>query len=159
MKYTNTYRSNPYANAALRGLASLRYDMYPELIAIRDAERRGAYAVDNQGGLTAGQRAAARIANTIGTQQNLSQAYANASTQNNKYRESYYTNLLNAGQTDRAARMEAAQQDYENYARAHGAKYKGMDVATANKIDQLNNWFANEFKYQTYRDTSDIYRQ
>lgn len=156
---TNTYRSNPYAGRALRGLASLRYNIYPELAAIRNAERRGAYAIDNQGGLTAGQRAAARIANTIGTQQNLSQAYANADTQNNKYRESYYTNLLNAGQADRAARMEAAQQDYENYARAHGAKYEGMDTATANMIDQLNNWYGNEFKYRTYKDIANIYRQ
>ena len=159
LKYTNTYRSNPYANEALRGLASLRYDMYPELIAIRDAERRGNYGIMSQGGLTAGQRAAARIANTIATQNNLAKTYANASDQNNKYRAQYYDALINTGQADRAAKMSAAQQDYDNYARAHGAKYKGMDVATANKIDQLNNWFANEFKYQTYRDTSDIYRQ
>lgn len=156
---TNTYRSNPYASRALSGLASLRYNIYPQLAAIRNAERRGAYAIDNQGGLTAGQRAAARIANTIGTQQNLAQAYADADTQNNKYRESYYTNLLNAGQTDRAARMEAAQQDYENYARAHGAKYTGMDTATANMIDQLNNWYSNEFTYRTYKDLADVYRQ
>lgn len=156
---TNTYRSNPYASRALSGLASLRYNIYPELAAIRNAERRGAYAIDNQGGLTAGQRAAARIANTIGTQQNLSEVYANADNLNNKYRESYYTNLLNAGQTDRAARMEAAQQDYENYARAHGAKYTGMDTATANMIEQLNNWYSNEFTYRTYKDLADVYRQ
>lgn len=156
---TNTYRSNPYAREALRGLASLRYDIYPELQAIRDAERRGNYGIMNQGGLTAGQRAASRIANTIATQRNLAETYANASNQNNKYKQQYYTTLMNAGQADRTAKMSALQQDYENYARAHGAKYKGMDVATANKIDQLNNWFANEFKYRTYKDTADIYRQ
>ena len=156
---TNSYRSNPYAREALRGLASLRYDMYPELQAIRDAERRSAYGIVTQGGLTAGQRAAARVANSIATQRNLAQTYANASNQNNQYKQQYYTALMNAGQADRQARMTALQQDYENYARAHGAKYKGMDVATANKIDQLNNWFANEFKYRTYKDTADIYRQ
>lgn len=159
IRYTNTYRSNPYARQALRGMASLRYNMYPELQAIRDAERRGAYALSNQGGLTAGQRAAARVANTIATQRNLAQTYANASNQNNQYKQNYYTTLMNAGQADRAARMSAAQQDYANYVAAHGAKYRGRDTAVANMIDQMNNWYANEFKYRTYRDTANIYRQ
>ena len=159
IRYTNTYRSNPYARQALRGMASLRYNMYPELQAIRDAERRGAYALSNQGGLTAGQRAAARVANTIATQRNLAQTYANASDQNNKYKQNYYNALMSAGQADRAARMSAAQQDYANYVAAHGAKYKGRDTAVANMIDQMNNWYANEFKYRTYRDTANIYRQ
>ena len=159
IRYTNTYRSNPYARQALRGMASLRYNMYPELQAVRDAERRGAYALSNQGGLTAGQRAAARVANTIATQRNLAQTYANASDQNNKYKQNYYNALISTGQADRAARMSAAQQDYQNYVAAHGAKYKGRDTAVANMIDQMNNWYANEFKYRTYRDTANIYRQ
>lgn len=159
LRYTNTYRSNPYARQALRGMASLRYNMYPELQAVRDAERRGAYALSNQGGLTAGQRAAARVANTIATQRNLAQTYANASDQNNKYKQNYYNALISTGQADRAARMSAAQQDYANYVAAHGAKYKGRDTAVANMIDQMNNWYANEFKYRTYRDTANIYRQ
>lgn len=159
IRYTNTYRSNPYARQALRGMASLRYNMYPELQAVRDAERRGAYALSNQGGLTAGQRAAARVANTIATQRNLAQTYANASDQNNKYKQNYYNALISTGQADRAARMSAAQQDYANYVAAHGAKYKGRDTAVANMIDQMNNWYANEFKYRTYRDTANIYRQ
>lgn len=159
IRYTNTYRSNPYASNALRGLASLRYDMYPELNAIRNAGRRGAYSVDTAGGLSGGQRVAARIANNIATQRNLSNVYANAAAQNNKYKAAYYDALMKAGQTDRTARMTAAQQDYQNYVAAHGAKYKGRDTAVANMIDQLNNAYANEFKYRTYMDTADIYRQ
>ena len=159
IRYTNTYRSNPYASNALRGLASLRYDMYPELSAIRNAGRRGAYSVDTAGGLSGGQRVAARIANNIATQRNLSNVYANAAAQNNKYKAAYYDALMKAGQADRTARMTAAQQDYQNYVAAHGAKYKGRDTAVANMIDQLNNAYANEFKYRTYKDTADIYRQ
>lgn len=159
IRYTNMYRSNPYASNALRGLASLRYDMYPELSAIRNAGRRGAYSVDMAGGLSGGQRAAARIANNIATQRNLSNVYANAAAQNNKYKAAYYDALMKAGEADRSARMTAAQQDYQNYVAAHGAKYKGRDTAVANMIDQLNNAYANEFKYQTYRDTASIYRQ
>lgn len=159
IRYTNTYRSNPYASNALRGLASLRYDMYPELNAIRNAGRRGAYSVDTAGGLSGGQRVAARIANNIATQRNLSNVYANAAAQNNKYKAAYYDALMKAGQADRAARMAAAQQDYQNYVAAHGAKYKGRDTAVANMIDQLNSAYANEFKYRTYMDTADIYRQ
>ena len=159
IRYTNTYRSNPYASNALRGLASLRYDMYPELSAIRNAGRRGAYSVDTAGGLSGGQRVAARIANNIATQRNLSNVYANAAAQNNKYKAAYYDALMKAGQADRTARMTTAQQDYQNYVAAHGAKYKGRDTAVANMIDQLNNAYANEFKYRTYLDTADIYRQ
>lgn len=159
IRYTNTYRSNPYASNALRGLASLRYDMYPELNAIRNAGRKGAYSVDTAGGLSGGQRVAARIANNIATQRNLSNVYANAAAQNNKYKAAYYDALMKAGQADRAARMAAAQQDYQNYVAAHGAKYKGRDTAVANMIDQLNSAYANEFKYRTYMDTADIYRQ
>ena len=159
IRYTNMYRSNPYASNALRGLASLRYDMYPELSAIRNVGRRGAYSVDTAGGLSGGQRVAARIANTIATQRNLSNIYANAAAQNNKYKAAYYDALMKAGQADRTARMTAAQQDYQNYVAAHGAKYKGRDTAVANMIDQLNNAYANEFKYRTYLDTANIYRQ
>ena len=159
ISHTNTYRRNPYAQEALRGMASLRYDMYPELQAIRNAERRGAYAINNSGGLSGGQRVAARIANTLGTQENLSNVYAKASNQNNQYKQNYYTTLMNAGQADRTARMSAAQQDYQNYVAAHGAKYRGRDTAVANMIDQVNNWYANEFKYKTYQDTANIYRQ
>ena len=159
ISHTNTYRRNPYAQEALRGMASLRYDMYPELQAIRNAERRGAYAINNAGGLSGGQRVAARIANTLGTQENLSNVYAKASNQNNQYKQNYYTTLMNAGQADRTARMSAAQQDYQNYVAAHGAKYRGRDTAVANMIDQVNNWYANEFKYKTYQDTANIYRQ
>ena len=159
ISHTNTYRRNPYAQEALRGMASLRYDMYPELQAIRNAERRGAYAINNAGGLSGGQRVAARIANTLGTQENLSNVYAKASNQNNQYKQNYYTTLMNAGQADRTARMSAAQQDYQNYVAAHGAKYRGRDTAVANMIDQVNNWYANEFKYKTYQDTANIYIQ
>ena len=159
ISHTNTYRRNPYDQEALRGMASLRYDMYPELQAIRNAERRGAYAINNAGGLSGGQRVAARIANTLGTQENLSNVYAKASNQNNQYKQNYYTTLMNAGQADRTARMSAAQQDYQNYVAAHGAKYRGRDTAVANMIDQVNNWYANEFKYKTYQDTANIYRQ
>ena len=159
IRSTNTYRSNPYAGEALRGSASLRYNMYPELQAVRDVERRGAYVLNNLGGLSAGQRAASIVANTLGTQRNLSQVYSNASNQNNQYRSNYYNALINAGQADRQARMTALQQDYQNYAAAQGAKYTNRDKAIANMINQLNNWYSNEFKYKTYRDTSDIYRQ
>lgn len=159
VRSTNTYRSNPYANEALRGLASLRYNMYPELQAVRDAERRGAYVLNNLGGLSAGQRAASIVANTLGTQRNLSQVYSNASNQNNQYRSTYYDALMKAGQADRQARIAAFLQDYQNYAAAQGAKYTNRDKAIANMINQLNNWYSNEFKYKTYRDTSNIYRQ
>lgn len=159
IRYNNTYRSNPYQGTALRGLNNLRYDIIPSLNAVRDAEARSNYAINNAGGLSGAQKYLARIANTAGTQRNLANVYAAANEANNKYRAAYYDALNRAGEANRTARMQAAQNDYHDYVAAHGAKYRGRDTAVANMIDQMNNWYANEFKYKTYKDTADIYRQ
>jgi hypothetical protein len=55
--------------------------------------------------------------------------------------------------------MQAAQNDYANYVAAHGAKYTNRDRAIANMINQVNNAYANEFKYRTWQDTLRMYNQ
>ena len=51
------------------------------------------------------------------------------------------------------------QNDYNDYVQAHGAKYRGRDTAIANMIKQVNSAYANEFKYRTFQDTANMYRQ
>lgn len=159
IRYNNTYRSNPYQSVALRGLNNLRYDIIPSLNAVRDAETRSNYAINNAGGLSGAQKYLARIANTAGTQRNLANVYATANEANNKYRAAYYDALNRAGEANRTARMQAAQNDYANYVAAHGAKYTNRDRAVANMINQVNNAYANEFKYRTWQDTLRMYNQ
>lgn len=159
IRYNNTYRSNPYQSVALRGLNNLRYDIIPSLNAVRDAEARSNYAINNAGGLSGAQKYLARVANTAGTQRNLANVYAAANEANNKYRAAYYDALNRAGEANRTARMQAAQNDYANYVAAHGAKYTNRDRAIANMINQVNNAYANEFKYRTWQDTLRMYNQ
>ena len=159
IRYNNTYRSNPYQGAALRGLNNLRYDIIPSLNAVRDAEARSNYAINNAGGLSGAQIYLARIANTAGTQRNLANVYATANEANNKYRAAYYDAFNRAGEANRTARMQAAQHDYDAYVAAHGAKYTNRDRAIANMINQVNNAYANEFKYRTWQDTLRMYNQ
>ena len=159
IRYNNTYKSNPYQATALRGLNNLRYDIIPSLNAVRDAEARSNYAINNAGGLSGAQKYLARIANTAGTQRNLANVYATANEANNKYRAAYYDALNRAGEANRSARMQAAQNDYANYIAAHGAKYTNRDRAIANMINQVNNAYANEFKYRTWQDTLRMYNQ
>ena len=159
IRYNNTYKSNPYQGTALRGLNNLRYDIIPSLNAVRDAEARSNYAINNAGGLSGAQKYLARIANTAGTQRNLANVYATANEANNKYRAAYYDALNRAGEANRTARMQAAQNDYANYVAAHGAKYTNRDRAIANMINQVNNAYANEFKYRTWQDTLRMYNQ
>lgn len=159
IRYNNTYKSNSYQGAALRGLNNLRYDIIPSLNAVRDAEARSNYAINNAGGLSGAQKYLARIANTAGTQRNLANVYAAANEANNKYRAAYYDALNRAGEANRTARMQAAQNDYANYVAAHGAKYTNRDRAIANMINQVNNAYANEFKYRTWQDTLRMYNQ
>jgi hypothetical protein len=46
------YAANPYENAALTNLAKIRIDPYAIATQMRDAERRGRYAINRAGGLS-----------------------------------------------------------------------------------------------------------
>lgn len=159
IRYHNTYYSNPYQNEALQGLARIRYNIYPELEQIRRANRMGQYSINNAGGLSGAQRYLGRIANTLGTQQNISKAYSNASDVNMNAAKDYYDSLLRAGSAEQSSRIQAAQHDWADYVAAHGAKYKNRDIAISNILNQINSAYQNKFKYDTWQDTANIYRQ
>lgn len=53
---------------ALRGLASQRLDPYAYMRPMYDAERRGAYQMNNSGGMSGGQRQLGRVALALGSQ-------------------------------------------------------------------------------------------
>lgn len=63
------------------------------------------------------------------------------------------------GQQNRAARMNANQFDRQDFVAAHGAKTKGIETAMANLQQQIGNWYKNDFKYDTWQDTLNLYRQ
>lgn len=74
----NTYAANPYETRALSDLAKLRYNPYPDIQALYDAERRAAYANEQAGGMLGGQRYLGRIGLGIAGMRNAANVYSNA---------------------------------------------------------------------------------
>jgi len=59
-------------------MAGLHTNTTPLLNQIYDSERRGNYSLNNQGGLTAGQRYIGRVAGAIGSGNSAANIYAQA---------------------------------------------------------------------------------
>ena len=158
IQYHNTYAENPYGVRGLNELNKLRYNPYPEIQASHEAERRAAYANEQAGGLTGGQKYLGRIALGIGGMRNAADVYSRAQQQNNAYRTQYANALLQEGNSVAQRRQQASQHDWADYVAAHGAKTKGIEQATANLVGQIAGAYQNEFKYKTWQDTLKLYQ-
>ena len=130
-KGSNIYASNPYETASLQKLAQLKYSPYPELKASQNAERRAAYALNQSGGLTGSQKYIGRVASGIAGMKEDADIYRNAQLQNDKYTQTYAQAALQAGDQSAQRRQSANQYDYETYARAQGARTKGIETHLA----------------------------
>lgn len=158
IQYHSTYATNPYGTRALNELNQLRYNPYPDIQASQEAERRAAYANSQAGGMTGSQRYMGRIGLGIGAMRNAANVFSNAQQQNNNYRTQYANALLQEGNSIASRRQNANQHDWSDYVQAHGAKTRGIEQATANILGAINGGFQNEFKYRTWQDSLDIYR-
>ncbi len=159
IQYHSTYATNPYGTRALNELNQLRYNPYPDIQASQEAERRAAYANSQAGGMTGSQKYMGRIGLGIGAMRNAANVFSNAQQQNNNYRTQYANALLQEGNSIATRRQNANQHDWSDYVQAHGAKTRGIEQATANILGAINGGFQNEFKYRTWQDSLDIYRQ
>lgn len=155
---SNTYRSNASTAKALQGLAALRYNIYPELQEYRDKLRQAKYTVEQSGGLTAGQKYAARTALYNDYINNASKLYAKVDAQNNAYKTQYYNALMSAGQADREAMINAARYDDTQYRQADAAKRQYLDTITKGMYGVLNRMEKRNFDRSVWKDTYDIYR-
>lgn len=154
----NTYVGNPYEGSALTTLAGLRVNPYPIIQELRSAETRTKYGIDSAGGLSGGQRAAARLAALNTTQSNIAKLLGDIQKQNNAYKANYAQAAINAGQASRQARMQANQWDLDMYAKAHAARNRGIQTGIANMLSQIQQYQANEFKRRQFNDTMSLYR-
>ena len=128
---SNTYAANPYENISLQKLSNLKYNPYTELRASQDAERRAAYALNQSGGLTGSQKYLGKIASGIAGMKEDANIYRNAQLQNDKYQQSWAEAALQTGAQNAQRRQAANQYDYETYARAQGARTKGIETHLA----------------------------
>ena len=155
---SNTYKVNPYSQRALQGLAGLRYDYRPELREYSDALRQSKYAMEQSGGLTAGQKYAARISMYNDYLNNVAKLYSRAEQQNNAYKQQYYDALMKAGDADRSAMMTAMQYDDANYRRSQAAKRAYLDTIMKGMYAEKNRWEKRLVDDKRWKQTYSIYR-
>jgi hypothetical protein len=125
---------------------------------MRDAERRGRYAINRAGGLSGAQKHYANIASILGTQSNIANMMSGIQEKNNQYKSQYASALQAAGDAS-ARRRQAANEYAENYyAQAHAAKQQGKQMAMYNFLNQLNQYYSNEFKRNQFNNMMDMYR-
>lgn len=155
----NTYFKNPYAGRALQELASLRYDVNPEILAYQNGMRRSKYAIDQSGGLTAGQKYMARTGMYNDYLNGLSKLYANASDVNNKYRQQYAQALMSQGEEDRKYQTSAARYDNEVYAKAQAARRAMRDQALKDVMENIYRADKRGFDNKVWKQTNDLYKQ
>lgn len=155
----NVYRSNPYARQALAGMSQVRYDPTWIREAMLSNRRNSAYRLNNQGGLTAGQRYMGRIAADLGTNEQFAKIDQNMQELNNKYKFNYYQALQNAGDAEQKARMTAASKNYEYYRAAHNAREQYKQMALRNLMDYLTQGYKDATNAKMYNGMRSLYWQ
>lgn len=158
-KRPNTYASNKYESRALNDLYSLQVNPYPIIPELYNQYAKTMAAIDRSGGLGGGQRALARMAAMNNTQLNTAKLLAGAQEQNNAYKAQSANASLNAGNADAQRRMQSNQWDLDYYSKAHAARQQGMQMGIYNMMNQLQQYYANDFKRRQFNDTMDLYRQ
>lgn len=158
-KGSNVYASNPYSAAALQKLSQLKYSPYNELRASQNAERRAAYALNQSGGLTGSQKYLGKVASGIAGMKEDADIYRNAQLQNDKYSQNWAEAALQAGEQQAQRRQAANQYDYETYARAQGARTKGIETHLAGLSALAQKGIADKIKKDQFDDIMGLYNK
>lgn len=146
------YATNDYANIALDKLASLRYDPYNPINAIKDAYRQQLYNINNTGGVSPGQRMIQQAKLNSTYQRNIADTYSKANEVNNNYKATYAQALLQEGARDAAARQQANQVQQERAREANAQKLRGIESANQGILNSISGFTKNLFNnYQQYK--------
>lgn len=159
LRKTKVYRPNDYEGVSLDILSRLGISPFPTMQNLRNAEARANRAIDMSGGLTTGQRTLTRLASLNNTQRAVADALQNIQMQNNNYFADYAKTALAAGAANAQRAMQANMYDEEMYAKAHAARQQGMQMGTWNMLNQLQQYWANEFKRRQFNETMGLYKQ
>lgn len=158
-KGSNVYASNPYEQLALQGLAKQRLNPYRYMRDMYDAERRGAYSINNSGGMSSGQRQANRVALALGSQRNIANMIRDVDEKNIGYKQKYYDTMLSAGNTAASRRQEANKYDFYTYSKAHAAKEQMRQMGINNMLQALGDYQKNRFKRDMGREQLSLYNR
>lgn len=159
IRVPNVYSANPYESSALNDLAGLKIDQYPIMNQINNATARADAALNMSGGLSGYQRARLRSSNLLNTQNSISNMLMNAQAQNNQYKATLANAKMQLG-NQTAQRMQQSNMFREEMAaKSHAARQQGKQMGIYNFLNQLQGYYANEFKRRQFNETMDLYRQ
>lgn len=152
MHAESPYAINNYANVALDKLASLKYDPYNPINAVKDAYRQQLYNINNAGGMSPGQRMIQQAKLNSTYQRNIADAYDKANEINNNYKAQYAQAMLQEGARDATARQQANQIQQERSREASAQKLRGIESANQGILNSLSGFAKNLYNnYQQFR--------
>lgn len=152
MHAESPYAINNYANVALDKLASLKYDPYNPINAVKDAYRQQLYNINNAGGMSPGQRMIQQAKLNSTYQRNIADTYDKANEINNNYKAQYAQAMLQEGARDAAARQQANQIQQERVREANAQKLRGIESANQGILNSLSGFAKNLYNnYQQFR--------
>lgn len=154
-----SYVSNPYESEALSTLAGLGINPYPITQQLRSAATQANRSIDRSDGLGVGQRPLSRLAVLNTTQNNISNALSSIQQQNNSYLSDYAKTTLQAGANNAKMKMAADQYDLDYYSKAHAARQQGIQTGIYNMLNNLQQYYANDFKRRQFNDMMGLYKQ
>lgn len=152
MRAESPYAINNYANVALDKLASLKYDPYNPINAVKDAYRQQLYNINNAGGMSPGQRMIQQAKLNSTYQRNIADTYNKANEINNNYKAQYAQALLQEGARDAVARQQANQIQQKRVREASAQKLRGIESANQGILNSLSGFAKNLYNnYQQFR--------
>ncbi len=151
----NSYIPNTNANQAMGILSQMRFDPYQQVQQVRDAYRQGLYNINQQGGLSAGQRTKMMLAHGNNYMANMANLYGEANDINNKYKQAYAQALMEAGEKDATRRQTALSQQQQAYREAVARRLLGMENANQGRLNLISALGKNIFQQQQYDSTQD----
>lgn len=152
MHAESPYAINNYANVALDKLASLKYDPYNPINAVKDAYRQQLYNINNAGGMSPGQRMIQQAKLNSTYQRNIADTYDKANEINNNYKAQYAQAMLQEGARDATARQQANQIQQERIREANAQKLRGIESANQGILNSLSGFAKNLYNnYQQFR--------
>lgn len=151
----NSYIPNTNANQAIGILSQMRFDPYQQVQQVRDAYRQGLYNINQQGGLSAGQRTKMMLAHGNNYMANIAKLYGEANEINNKYKQAYAQALMEAGEKDAIRRQTALSQQQQAYREAVARRLLGMENANQGRLNLISALGKNIFQQQQFDRTQD----
>lgn len=151
----NSYVRNSNADRALSILGQMYFDPYQQAQQVRDAYRQGIYNINQQGGLSAGQRTKMLAAHGNNYMMNMAKLYGEANDINNKYKQAYAQALMEAGEKDAARQQTALAQQQQAYREAVARRLLGMESANQGRLNMLGALGKNLFQQQEFEGAQD----